>query len=42
MLFTAGMCLLDTLDGWLMSAAYHWAFTGPGRLGYYNLAITGL
>ena len=41
-LFTAGMCLLDTLDGVFMNCAYSWAFLDPVRKAYYNLAITGL
>lgn len=41
-LFTAGMTLLDTLDGIFMNFAYSWAFLNPVRKVYYNLAITGL
>ena len=41
-LFTAGMCLMDTLDGVFMNFAYSWAFFNPVRKVYYNLAITGL
>jgi high-affinity nickel-transport protein len=41
-LFTAGMCLMDTLDGIFMNFAYSWAFFNPIRKVYYNLAITGL
>jgi high-affinity nickel-transport protein len=41
-LFTAGMALLDTLDGCFMNFAYGWAFFNPVRKIYYNLAITGL
>ena len=41
-LFAAGMCLLDTLDGIFMNFAYSWAFFNPVRKIYYNLAITGL
>jgi high-affinity nickel-transport protein len=41
-LFAAGMCLLDTLDGVFMNCAYSWAFLDPVRKAYYNLAITGL
>ena len=41
-LFTAGMSLLDTLDGCFMNVAYGWAFFNPVRKVYYNLAITGL
>ena len=41
-LFTAGMSLMDTLDGVFMNFAYSWAFFNPVRKVYYNLAITGL
>jgi high-affinity nickel-transport protein len=41
-LFAAGMCLLDTIDGWFMSFAYQWAFTRPARKAYYNLTVTAL
>jgi high-affinity nickel-transport protein len=41
-LFTAGMCLMDTFDGVFMNAAYGWAFLKPVRKVYYNLTITGL
>ena len=41
-LFTAGMSLMDTLDGAFMNVAYGWAFFNPVRKVYYNLAITGL
>jgi nickel/cobalt transporter (NiCoT) family protein len=41
-LFTAGMCLMDTTDGVFMNLAYGWAFFNPVRKVYYNLAITGL
>jgi len=39
-LFTAGMSLVDTLDGMLMIGAYGWAFVRPVRKLYYNMAIT--
>ena len=39
-LFTAGMSLMDTLDGVFMNFAYSWAFFNPVRKVYYNLAIT--
>jgi high-affinity nickel-transport protein len=39
-LFTAGMSLVDTLDGILMLGAYGWALVEPLRKLYYNLAIT--
>ncbi len=41
-LFTAGMTLMDTLDGVFMNFAYSWAFFNPVRKVYYNLAITCL
>ncbi len=41
-LFAAGMCLLDTLDGVLMFHAYGWANARPVRKVYYNLTVTGL
>ncbi|HTU07520.1 MAG TPA: HoxN/HupN/NixA family nickel/cobalt transporter, partial [Trebonia sp.] len=41
-LFAAGMCLFDTLDGCFMNFAYDWAFAKPIRKVYYNMTITGL
>ena len=41
-LFAAGMCLFDTLDGCFMNFAYGWAFSRPIRKVYYNIIITGL
>jgi nickel/cobalt transporter (NiCoT) family protein len=41
-LFTAGMSLVDTSDGFLMVGAYGWAFVNPLRNLYYNLTITGV
>jgi high-affinity nickel-transport protein len=41
-LFSAGMVLVDTLDGALMLGAYGWAFVKPVRKLYYNLTITAL
>jgi high-affinity nickel-transport protein len=41
-LFAAGMCLLDTIDGSFMNFAYGWAFSKPVRKVYYNLTVTGL
>jgi nickel/cobalt transporter (NiCoT) family protein len=38
--FTAGMALVDTLDGILMLGAYGWAYIRPVRKLYYNLNIT--
>jgi high-affinity nickel-transport protein len=40
LLFTVGMCLLDTTDGVLMLGCYGWAFLKPVRKLYYNLNIT--
>jgi high-affinity nickel-transport protein len=42
LLFAAGMCLFDTLDGCFMNFAYDWAFANPVRKVYYNMTITGL
>ncbi|KAI8346623.1 high-affinity nickel-transport protein-domain-containing protein [Mortierella sp. GBAus27b] len=39
-LFTAGMSLIDTLDGILMANAYGWAFINPVRKLWYNLIVT--
>ncbi|MCA0293786.1 MAG: HoxN/HupN/NixA family nickel/cobalt transporter [Actinobacteria bacterium] len=41
-LFAAGMCLLDTVDGVVMTRAYGWADVRPVRKVYYNLTVTGL
>lgn len=41
-LFMAGMCLWDTIDGFLMSSAYQWIFTDSKRKVFYNLTLTGL
>ena len=38
--FTAGMSLIDTLDGILMLGAYGWAYLNPVRKLYYNMNIT--
>ena len=40
MAFTAGMSLIDTLDGILMLGAYGWAYLNPIRKLYYNMNIT--
>ena len=40
LLFTVGMCLLDTTDGVLMLGCYGWAFVKPLRKLYYNMNIT--
>jgi high-affinity nickel-transport protein len=41
-LFAAGMCLADTVDGVLMNAAYGWAFSRPVRKVFYNITITSI
>ena len=41
-LFAAGMCLLDTIDGSFMNFAYGWAFSRPVRKVFYNITITAL
>ena len=41
-LFAAGMCMMDTLDGAFMSHAYAWAFANPIRKVYYNITVTSL
>ncbi len=40
LLFTAGMCLVDTTDGVVMLGAYGWAFVKPVRKLFYNMTIT--
>ncbi len=39
-LFTAGMCLVDTTDGILMTHAYASTGTNPARRFYYNFTVT--
>ncbi|MDM7856414.1 Nickel transporter NicT [Cellulomonas alba] len=41
-LFAAGMCLMDTLDGVFMNVAYGWAFDRPVRKVFYNLVVTSI
>lgn len=41
-LFTAGMCLFDTIDSVMMQSVYAWAFGRPVRKVYYNLTVTAL
>jgi nickel/cobalt transporter (NiCoT) family protein len=41
-LFAAGMTLMDTTDGVLMSKAYDWALLNPVRKIFYNATTTGL
>ncbi len=40
LLFTCGMVLSDTTDGFAMRYAYGWAFLKPIRKIYYNLTLT--
>jgi high-affinity nickel-transport protein len=42
LLFTSGMCLVDTTDGVVMLGAYGWAFVKPVRKLFYNMTITGV
>jgi len=42
LLFAAGMSVMDTTDGVLMSKAYNWAFLNPLRKIFYNITTTGL
>ncbi len=42
LLFAAGMCLFDTLDGCFMNVAYGWAFSRPVRKLFYNVVVTAL
>ncbi|KAF9542704.1 hypothetical protein EC957_001759 [Mortierella hygrophila] len=39
-LFTAGMSLIDTLDGIIMAKAYGWAFVNPVKKLWYNFVVT--
>jgi nickel/cobalt transporter (NiCoT) family protein len=41
-MFAAGMSVMDTTDGILMSKAYNWAFINPLRKIFYNITTTGL
>jgi nickel/cobalt transporter (NiCoT) family protein len=41
-LFTAGMALVDTVDGILMLGAYGWAYRNPMRKLFYNMTITSV
>ena len=41
-LFAAGMCLMDTIDGVFMNVAYGWAFAKPVRKVFYNITITSI
>jgi nickel/cobalt transporter (NiCoT) family protein len=41
-LFAAGMCLADSVDGVFMNVAYGWAFAKPVRKVFYNITITAI
>lgn len=41
-LFAAGMSVMDTTDGVLMTKAYDWALLNPLRRIFYNIVTTGL
>ena len=41
-LFAAGMCLFDTIDGTFKNFAYGWAFSKPVRKVFYTITITAL
>ena len=41
-IFAAGMCLMDTIDGVFMNVAYGWAFMKPVRKVFYNITITAV
>ncbi len=41
-IFAAGMCLMDTIDGVFMNVAYGWAFMRPVRKVFYNITITAV
>jgi nickel/cobalt transporter (NiCoT) family protein len=41
-LFAGAMCLMDTVDGVFMNAAYGWAFARPVRKVFYNITITAI
>lgn len=41
-LFAAGMSLMDTADGMLMTKAYDWAFMTPLRKMFYNITVTSI
>lgn len=41
-LFAAGMTVMDTTDGILMTKVYDWALVSPMRKLFYNIIITGI
>ncbi|MDF7626371.1 HoxN/HupN/NixA family nickel/cobalt transporter [Lactobacillaceae bacterium L1_55_11] len=40
--FTAGMCLMDTLDGFFMSTTYNWIISSSYRKVYFNMILTSI
>lgn len=42
LLFAAGMSLMDTVDGAIMTRAYRWAFISNKKKTAYNLIVTGV
>jgi high-affinity nickel-transport protein len=42
LLFSGGLMLCDSIDGFFMNFAYGWAFARPVRKVYYNITITAL
>jgi nickel/cobalt transporter (NiCoT) family protein len=42
LLFSGGLLLCDSIDGFFMNFAYGWAFARPVRKVYYNITITAL
>ncbi|MFD1774870.1 HoxN/HupN/NixA family nickel/cobalt transporter [Paenibacillus rhizophilus] len=42
LLFAAGMSLMDTVDGAIMTRAYRWAFISDKKKTAYNLIVTGV
>jgi high-affinity nickel-transport protein len=42
LMFTAGMTMVDSMDGALMMGMYDWAFSDPRKKLSFNMTITGL
>jgi high-affinity nickel-transport protein len=42
LLFSGGLMLCDSIDGFFMNFAYGWAFARPVRKVYYNITVTAL
>ncbi len=42
LMFTAGMTMVDSMDGALMMGMYDWALSDPRRKLFFNMVITGL